>query len=271
MRLTLVAGSGALVPPVIEAALQKADALQVIDLVGGRTFAADRVEALSLRDAAALMSAVRRFDTTHLLFAGGVRISDTEREGIIRAFGMAGRLAGSLGDIGLAGLVLAYCRANRVKLLGAHEIVPELLAPAGAIAGPAVPAEIAPSLRKTLAAARAVGAIDLGQSVVMAGNRPIAAEDAGGTDALLARIGQLRAAGLAGDGRAPLILAKAVKPRQPRFADLPAIGPQSVVNAAAAGIAIIVVEAGRSLLLERAKLAAEAARLGVSIVGMRRG
>lgn len=271
MRLTLIAGSGALVPPVAAAARLKAEALQIIDIVAERAFEADDVKSFQLANAPALLAVIKDFGATHLVLAGGVRISDSDREAIASAFGLMGRIAGSLGDVGLAGVILAYCRTRRIRLMGAHEIAPDLLAPVGLIAGPAVTDDVKVFLGPALDKAKAVGAIDLGQSIVVAGERAVAAEDAGGTDQLLARIAQLRADDLIGDGRAPLILAKAVKPKQPPFADLPAIGPETIAKAAAAGIRIVVVEAGRSLLLERAALEAEAARLGVSVVGLRHG
>jgi hypothetical protein len=268
-RLTLIAGSGALVPIVAAAARQRGDALQVLDVVGRRDIAGDSVRQVTLADAAGLIEAVKSFRTSHMVLAGAVRLSDADREGLARAFGLAGKVARSLGDVGFAGMVLVYCRVIGVKLIGPQEIAPELLAPAGLVAGPPLSAELEGFARKALQAARAVGAIDLGQAVVLSGERPIAAEDAAGTDALLERVGVLRGQGLAGNGVAPLILAKALKPRQPRFADLPTIGVRTLRNAAAAGIGVIAVEAGRSLVLERAELETEAAGLGVSIVGVK--
>jgi len=105
----------------------------------------------------------------------------------------------------------------------------------------------------------------------MSGGRPIAAEDAEGTDALLLRVARQRDAGRVGDGGAALILAKAMKPHQPRFVDLPTIGPQTIDNAAVAGIAAIFVEAGRSLVMDRAQVAERASATGISVLGMRHG
>ena len=139
------------------------------------------------------------------------------------------------------------------------------------IAGPPLDPALGGSARIALDAARAIGAIDLGQSVVVSGSRPIAAEDTGGTDALLKRVTELRIAGLTGNSGMPLILAKARKPRQPSFVDLPAIGAQTVVNAAAAGISVIVIEARGTLLLDRAEIAREAAARAVTVVGLRNG
>ena len=88
---------------------------------------------------------------------------------------------------------------------------------------------------------------------------------------MLDRVAALRQAGLVGNGTAPLILAKALKPKQPRFVDLPSVGAETVRKAAAAGITILAVEAGRSLALEREALAAEADARGVSVIGLRHG
>jgi DUF1009 family protein len=270
-RLTLIAGSGALAPLMADAARRNGDALQIIDLVGRRDLEADRVEHIPLAEASRLMAAVLQFPTTHLVLAGAVHISDAEREGIVRAFGLAGQVARIAGDIGLAGMIQLAAKMNRVKLIGAHELAPDLLAEEGHIAGPPLDPAFAESARIALSAARAIGTIDLGQTVIVSGNRPVAAEDAAGTDALLKRAAELTAAGLVGDTGMPLILAKARKPKQPKFVDLPTIGVQTVVNAAAAGISIIVVEAHGTLLMDRPGILREAAARTVTVVGLRHG
>jgi DUF1009 family protein len=269
-RVTLIAGSGALAPLMAEAARRAGDTLQIIDIVG-RTDLAGTVQHIPLARAADLIATVKSFRTSHLVMAGGVHISDAEREGIADAFGLAGKVARVAGDVGIAGMILMFCRVNRIKLVGAHEVAPDLLAPQGYIAGPALDSVVAESARLAVRAARAIGAIDLGQSVVVSGNRPIAAEDAGGTDALLVRAGALRAAGLAGNSGLPMVLGKAKKPKQPRFVDLPAIGAQTVDNAAAAGVRAIALEAGNTLLIERPEIEARAVAHGISIVGVRHG
>jgi DUF1009 family protein len=270
-RVTLVAGRGALVSHVADAIRRRGDTLQVVDLIGEREIAADELTRASLSDATPLLQAIKAFGPSHMVLAGGVHISDRDRRGLAQAFGAAGKLAGSLGDVGLAGMILVYCKAHGYKLVGVHEVAPELLAPEGLIAGPALGAELQSVGAYALKTARAVGAIDLGQSVVVSANRPVAAEDAGGTDALLVRVAALRSAGLVGGERGNLVLAKARKPRQPSFVDLPAIGADTVVRAAEAGISAIVVEARGSLLLDRPAIEREAASRGISVVGLRHG
>lgn len=271
-RVTLVAGGGDLVPHVASAIRKRGDMLQIVDLVGrGEAIAADEFVRQSLGDAAALIAGIKRYGPTHIVLAGGVHVTDTDRMGLAQAFGLAGKLAGGLGDIGLAGMILLYGKAQGWKLVGAHEVAPELLAPAGHIAGPPLGEGLDPIVERAMKAAKAIGAIDLGQSVVVSGSRPIAAEDAGGTDGLLERVAQLRAAGLVGEKHGPLVLAKARKPRQPGFVDLPAIGPDTVARAASAGISVIAVEAKASLLLDRPGIEREASAKGVTVIGLRHG
>lgn len=271
-RVTLVAGRGDLVPHVANAVRQRGDTLQIVDIVGrSDTIAADQHERRSLGDTAALLAAIEAFGPSHMVLAGGVHITDTDRRGIAAAFGLAGRIAGGLGDIGLAGMIMLYSKRQGWKLVGAHELAPELLAPVGHIAGPVIDEALRAIAEHGLKAARTIGTLDLGQSIVVSATRPISAEDAGGTDGLLDRVKQLRTAGIVGDKHGALVLVKARKPKQPAFIDLPAIGPDTVTRAAGAGVSVVAVEAGATLLLERARLEREAAGTGVTVIGLRHG
>ena len=73
----------------------------------------------------------------------------------------------------------------------------------------------------------------------------LAVEAIEGTDAMIARAGDLRR-----DGRGP-VLVKGSKPGQERRADRPTIGEGTAVAAAAAGFRGIVVEAGATLIVDR--------------------
>jgi DUF1009 family protein len=152
--------------------------------------------------------------------------------------------------------------------MGVHEIAPELVAPEGLLAGPE-PTELQRDAAVyALSLARKTGALDLGQAVVVAGRRAIAAEDIGGTDALLKRVQGFRQLGLAADGASPLVLAKCAKPDQPMYVDLPAIGPVTIARARRAGIGVIVVEAGATILIERGKLVAAANAAGITLLAL---
>ena len=64
------------------------------------------------------------------------------------------------------------------------------------------------------------------------------------------------------------VLAKMVKPRQDQRVDLPVIGLATVENAAAAGLAGIVAEAGRAFVLDEESVVEAANRHGLFVLGL---
>src|SRR5690606_12091505 len=117
------------------------------------------------------------------------------------------------------------------------------------------------------AAALALGALDVGQGAVAVGGRVVALEGAEGTDLMLERVASLRREGRISRRRKG-VLVKLCKPEQDRRAGLPSIGVDTVRRAAEAGLAGIACEAGRSLVLDRTTLIAEADRAGLFVTGI---
>ena len=275
-RLSIFAGAGDLVPHVVQAGLDAGFKVQVLALTPRPDLTTTKVIEAKLDNPLGIIWSLKVFRTTHIAMAGGIHLPDKAREGLIRFANGNGGGGGTtlapavpVGDAELAAIGSVLKKMTGADLIGVHELAPDLLAPEGTIAGPVVAEEVLAAASYTLGIARSIGALDIGQAAVASGRRVIAVEDIGGTDALIERVGALRRAGLAGDGAGMLVLAKAMKPQQPAFADLPAIGPATVENCAAAGIGVIAVEAGRSLVLQRAALAAAAARHGISVVGLK--
>jgi DUF1009 family protein len=86
---------------------------------------------------------------------------------------------------------------------------------------------------------------------------------------MLRRVAEEVAPALRGEaGRRRGVLAKAPKPIQETRVDLPTIGPATVRGAAQAGLAGLVGEAGRTLVLEREALVALADELGLFVMGV---
>jgi len=266
-RLSILAGSGPLVDHLIAAACAAGDDVQVIAF-SPRTVA-EGVTVLpgDIAQPQQALQAIAMFRSTHVVLGGAISLGDRQREGLAQ---LAGGSGATQGDAALSGLVVTIEKLTGAKVLGAHEIAADLLAPTGLFAGPAIDTA-APHLKAALDAARTIGRLDLGQAVVLSGARVVAAEDVGGTDELLARVGRHRELGRLGDGSATLVLAKAAKPQQPLHVDMPAIGADTVREAARAGVRIIAVEAGKTLVLDRAGLVAAAEAAGVSVVGLTDG
>ncbi|MBN9314445.1 MAG: UDP-2,3-diacylglucosamine diphosphatase LpxI [Devosia sp.] len=267
-RLSILAGTGSLVTHVIEAAQRAGDEIQVIALMPQPDRPGVTVLPGDTRDPMSIIRTIRAFRSTHITLAGGVTLGDRAREGLSE---FATGSPASAGDAVLSKMSAVVRTMTGARILGAHEVARDLLAPNDRIAGADLTGQQLKSARIALAAARDIGRLDLGQAVVVAGARVVAAEDVGGTDELLHRVARHRQEGRIGDGVGPLILAKAAKPQQPLSVDLPAIGPDTVAKAAEAGISIIAVEAGKTLLLERAAMIEAAEKRGIAILGLKHG
>jgi DUF1009 family protein len=171
------------------------------------------------------------------------------------------------GDDAVLKMVIRLIEAEGVRVVGAHEIVPDLLGSEGPL-GTVAPDDAAKAdISAAAAAALALGRLDVGQGAVAVGGRVVALEGAEGTDAMLERVAQLRAGGRI-SARRKGVLVKLCKPGQDLRADLPSIGVETLRRAHAAGLAGLAVEAGRSLVLEREALLAEADARGLFVTGI---
>jgi hypothetical protein len=96
----------------------------------------------------------------------------------------------------------------------------------------------------------------------------LAVEAAEGTDAMIARVGQLPDNLRGVPGKPNGVLFKALKPTQDGKTDLPVIGIETVKKAAQVGLAGIAVEAERSLVINRRGVVEEADKAGLFVVGV---
>ena len=174
-------------------------------------------------------------------------------------------VAGGDNDL-LSGVVRMFDKRG-YTIVGAHEVASELVAKPGPL-GERTPDKAGRiDAERAMVAARAIGPIDAGQAAVAVNGRVVALEAAEGTDAVLERVAALRASGrIRWNGRAG-VLAKCAKPQQDLRVDMPTIGPKTVAAAIAAGLAGIVVEAGRVMIVDRADVLREADAGGLFLVG----
>lgn len=155
-----------------------------------------------------------------------------------------------------------------VRVVGAHQIAPGLLAQAGAMVGRKPGAKDFLNIRLAFSACKALGDLDIGQAAIAEGGRVVAVEGAEGTDEMLARVVRMRKI-----GRMPVegkngVLVKTMKPGQDVRADLPAIGPRTVAAVAKAGLRGIALEAGHSIILDRDKTLDAARAAGIYLYGV---
>ena len=169
----------------------------------------------------------------------------------------------ALGDDGLLRAVAQELEKDGFKVIGAQEVEPALLAQEG-VNGSKLPLpEHQTDIQAGFTMAKELGRLDIGQAVVMQQGIVLGVEAIEGTDALLERCKKLRRKGRGG------ILVKTCKPQQDKRLDLPTIGVRTVARAYEAGLEGIVVEAGASIVLDRAEVADAADKVGIFVLGMK--
>ena len=177
--------------------------------------------------------------------------------------------AAKKGDDALLRFIVGICEDAGFKAVSVAQAAPDLVTGEGAL-GRVAPNETSRAdIEAALRIVHALGALDVGQAAVVCDGLPLAVEAAEGTDAMIARVGTLRESlrGTAANRRG--VLVKALKPTQDAKTDMPVVGVQTVRNAHAVHLAGIALEAGVSLIVDKAAVAAEADKLGLFVVGVK--
>lgn len=191
-------------------------------------------------------------DVADVVFAGAIRRPRLDPEAFDpRTAQLVPRILGAMqsGDDAALREVLDIFEEYDLKIRGVDEVLPHLLPEAGLLVGSPGDADRRDAARGAEILA-ATGLLDLGQGVVVAQGLCLALETLPGTAAMLEFAG--RHADLRPNPNgARGVFFKAPKPGQDRRIDLPTIGPDTVSQAAAAGLAGIAWQAGGVILLER--------------------
>ena len=166
------------------------------------------------------------------------------------------------GDDGLLEAVVRVLGEEGFRVVGAHEILTEVLGPRGLLSQAAPDAQALADIARGIAVARALGVADVGQGCVVQQGLVLASRRSRAPMRCCARAGALRRPGPGG------VLVKLVKPGQERRADLPTIGPDTMRAAAAAGLRGVAFEAGGTILAERAASIAAADAAGLFLLGL---
>jgi DUF1009 family protein len=134
------------------------------------------------------------------------------------------------------------------------------------MAGPGVMTRTRPSASQLRDAefgwriAKELGRLDIGQSVAVKEQEVIAVEAIEGTDDMIRRAGSLCRSG-------GWMLVKVAKPKQDMRFDVPTVGVNTIENLHANGATMVVIEAGKTLMIDREKVIAAADRVGMVLMG----
>ena len=168
-----------------------------------------------------------------------------------------------MSDDGMFRMVINEIESRGFHVVGIEEVVPEMLFSEGNYGKVKPSDEDMDDIRRGITVAKAIGAVDVGQAVVVQEGIVLAMEAVEGTDQMLSRAASLRK-----QGKDP-VMVKVLKPGQDMRVDLPAIGLQTIELLKKNGIKGIAVEAGGILLIEREAVIEMANREGIFILGMK--
>ena len=266
--LGIIAGSGALPRRLVENCRAAGRQVFVLALQGEADEAtvADVPHAWCRIGAAAkALDLLRANSVKDLVLAGGVR--RTSLSALLpdwraaKFFARVGYRA--LGDDGLLSAIVKELEREGFLVVGADDILgADDLMPLGLLGRHRPDDEAKADIEHGMRVAHALGAVDIGQAVIVQQGLVLGVEAAEGTDELLRRCAALRRDGPGG------VLVKMAKPGQERRADRPTIGPRTVALAAASGLRGIAAEAGMALVIDRAELVRVADEAGLFLIGV---
>lgn len=266
-KLGIIAGGGGLPRHLVDACRAAGREVFVLALEGAAAPAT--VEGVAhawcrLGAGARGLALLRENNVTELVLAGGVRRPSLA---MLRPDWRAAKLFArigykALGDDGLLSAIVGEFEREGFRVIGADQLLAAGLAPEGVLGIPRPDAQGLADIEHGQRLARALGALDIGQAVVVQQGLVLGVEAIEGTDELLRRCAALRREGPGG------VLVKVEKPGQEQRADRPTIGLQTVALAAEAGLRGIAIEAGATIILDRDEVIAAADRAGLFVLGI---
>ena len=220
---------------------------------------ADQIEWLRVGQLGRLLNFFRRAEVRHAIMAGQIAPGNLfSLRPDIQAMFLLARLKRRNAE-SIFGAVADQLAGIGVELLPATTFLDHLLAPNEHIAGPDLNRREEANVAFGFEIAKQLSALNIGQTVVVKNGTVLAVEAFEGTNEAIQRGGRL--------ARKNAIVVKVTKPGQDMRFDVPVVGAETLRVAHQAKVRAICVEAGRTLLLERADLIDLAERSKISLVG----
>lgn len=207
-----------------------------------------------------IISFFKKHKISKVIFAGGISRPSLLKGNVWpdrRGLGVLLKIGTVKDDVILRGIASEFEREGmRVGSVG--EVLKNFLPQAGCLTKRSLSDDEKNDALVGWEAAKIIGQADIGQTVVVSQGMVVAVEAVEGTDAAIKRGGEL-AAGRGG------VVVKTCKPQQDQRLDLPTVGVQTIKNIKAANLTALVLEAGKSLILEPEQVIREANHCGIAI------
>jgi len=162
---------------------------------------------------------------------------------------------------GLIGGVIRILQDEGIRLTDSTALLKPMLASAGVMTRRKPDREEMVDIKYGRRVANALSGLDVGQSVAISDRACVAVEAMEGTDAMLRR------AALLVNGRR-ITLVKAARRREHLLFDVPVVGLNTIPVMEETGATTLAVEAGRTLMLDKAEMIALADAARIAIIGV---
>lgn len=255
----MIAGGGSVPREIAESLARRGISVRIItiDGEGGEAFDGFDVTRVNWGKIGRMVSVLKSAGCREMVIVGRVQRPNLLKvrpdAGLFAALSSIIRILTSGGDDQVLRGVVRYFEGQGFRVLGPADLAPELIVAAGLLGKKQATQDDQPDIKLGLDVVARLGPFDIGQAVVIGGGKVLAIEGAEGTDAMLARVKDLRAVEPIARGG---VLIKRAKPGQELRVDMPAIGPATIEAVAAAGLAGVAVMAGQVIIAERKRVAA---------------
>lgn len=220
----------------------------------------DRTEWIYVGQLGALLDQLRGSGAKVAVMAGQITPTNLFRVRMDRPMmELLGRLRQRNADT-IFGAVGEELQKIGIELKPASLFMESAMPAAGPISRRAPTPEEQADIELGLRVAKATSGLDIGQTVVIKRGTVLAVEAFEGTDAAIRRAGEL-------GGEGSVVVKVAKRGHDMRF-DIPVVGQHTLKTLRKAGVSALAVEAGRTILLEREKLADEADRQGLAFLAV---
>ena len=269
MRLGIIAGNGRFPFLVLDAARAAGHDVTIIaikeeafpDLVdAARRPPAAAVHWVSLGQLGKWLKVLKDAGVTQAVMAGQVKHTKLFSDIIpdLTALSVLRRLKARNTDA-IISAVADVMREHGVTLLDSTSFLAPLLAREGVLTKRAPDQTERGDLEFGYRMADTIAGLDIGQTIAVKSNAVVAVEAMEGTDAVIARAGQLAGAGVR--------IIKVAKPGQDMRFDVPVVGVSTIERMAAAGATVLSVDAGQTLMIDGESIVRAADAAGIAIVG----
>ncbi|AIH04161.1 MAG: Uncharacterized protein XD42_0585 [Thermodesulfobacterium sp. 37_54] len=221
----------------------------------------NRVEEVGIGQLGKLIKIFKKEQVKDLVFLGKLDKSKALKIGIpdVKAFLLWKRLK-NREDNTILKAVAEELEKEGFRIRGPAEFLKEFLTPEGVLTKRSPNEDEWEDIRYGFYIAKKIGALDIGQCVVVKNKMTVAVEAMEGTDATILRAGTLRE---------DTVVIKVAKPIQDLRLDLPVVGLNTIENLIKAKAKVLALEAEKTFFLQQEKSLELANKHGLAIVGYR--